>query len=286
VITALLISFAVGAHFETANTFRREWENQGNFFWQLSWRAPAIRPGTLLLTYDLPFQYDTDYSLTAPLNWMYAPQQAGPDLPYLLFFIKNRLGGGLDSARPNIAVNKDLRSFTFSGSTNQTLLFFYSPPGCLRILDPSRPEEWVNLPQSLVDASSLARPELVESSSAATARPPANFFNAEPAHQWCYDFEKADLARQGEDWAKVASLGDAALKLPLQAQEPVEYFAFIEGYARSARLEQAEALSQTAAAKSGLLKPNLCALWHRLGKTADLQPAAARQQLKLGCRLN
>ena len=240
----------------------------------------------MLLTYDLPFLYDTDYSLTVPLNWMYAPQQKDIHLPYLMYFIKSRLGTeGLQALHPNLPVNKELRSFSFSGSTSQTVLFYYSPPGCLRILDPMRPEEWINMPVALTEASSLARPELVRTQSNDAVRPPKNYFNPEPAHQWCYYFEKADLARQARDWAQVASLGEKALILPVQAQDAGEFFVFIEGYARAGKLAQSNQITQTVLDKNPPLKPNLCALWRRLADSPDLQPAAGQTLTRLSCGL-
>ena len=73
ILVSILISLAAGWQFYNANTFRREWELSRDFFWQLSWRVPGLKPNTLLLTHEFPFKYYSDNSLTAPINWMYAP---------------------------------------------------------------------------------------------------------------------------------------------------------------------------------------------------------------------
>ena len=41
-ILGILIGLAVGLHYQNANLYRREWNSQKAFFWQLSWRAPKI----------------------------------------------------------------------------------------------------------------------------------------------------------------------------------------------------------------------------------------------------
>ncbi len=90
ILLALLLGFAVGRHFQTNAIYRRDWETQRVFFWQLAWRAPALQPGTTLLTNDLPLTTFSDNSsparstgFTTPTNcktwksrWMDAPFRA------------------------------------------------------------------------------------------------------------------------------------------------------------------------------------------------------------------
>ena len=72
-IFALLIALGIGQQFFNANIFRRDWAKQQEIYWQLAWRIPAMKPNTALLTDQLPIDYETDLSFTAPINWMYAP---------------------------------------------------------------------------------------------------------------------------------------------------------------------------------------------------------------------
>ena len=139
------------------------------------------------------------------------------------------------------------------------------------------------MPLPLMDAGALARPELIKKQAADLARPPRDYFNPEPAHQWCYYFEKADLARQAGRWAEVSSLGETALNLPQQAQDAGEFFVFIEGYARAGRLEQSGALTRTVLDKNPSLSPNLCALWSRLSDSPDVHQTAEQVLTRLGC---
>ena len=72
-VFALLIALGIGQQFFNANIFRRDWAKQQEIYWQLAWRIPAMEPGTVLLTDQMPIDYETDLSFTAPINWMYAP---------------------------------------------------------------------------------------------------------------------------------------------------------------------------------------------------------------------
>jgi hypothetical protein len=61
---------------------------------------------------------------------------------------------------------------------------------------------------------------------------PAQFiFGPEPAHRWCYTFEKAELALQTGDWQKVAELGNEAAQAGLHPEDSVEWIPFLQAYA-------------------------------------------------------
>jgi hypothetical protein len=74
VLVGLLVGLAAGLHFRSALVYRKEWLSVRDFFWQLTWRAPAIQPGTILLTTELPFHWTTSHAL----NWTYASDLASP----------------------------------------------------------------------------------------------------------------------------------------------------------------------------------------------------------------
>ena len=94
-----------------------------------------------------------------------------------------------------------------------------------------------------------------------------DIYAPEPGHEWCYYFEKADLARQFGDWQEVVNIGDTAFKLDDDPHDPVERFAFIEGYAHVGKWARALELSQESYQASqddvnlGWL---LCQLWERI----------------------
>ena len=51
-LLAVLIGLAAGFHLRTANEYRWMWVYQTRFYWQLSWRAPAIQPETAIVAED------------------------------------------------------------------------------------------------------------------------------------------------------------------------------------------------------------------------------------------
>jgi len=86
VVLGLLISLATGHHYRTAVSFQRAWDAQKEFFWQLTWRIPAMEPGTTLMTHEIELDYYSDMSLVAPLNMIYAPDNDTRELSYMLLY--------------------------------------------------------------------------------------------------------------------------------------------------------------------------------------------------------
>lgn len=72
--------------------------------------------------------------------------------------------------------------------------------------------------------------------------PPAQIFGPEPAHDWCYYYQKASLARQLGDWQEVGRLYDQVLDLNLEAGDASEQIPFFEGLVNLGRYDDAKAL--------------------------------------------
>ncbi len=203
---ALLIALGVGQQFFNANIFRRDWAKQQEIYWQLAWRIPAMKPNTALLTDQLPIDYETDLSFTAPINWMYAPAYTRSNLPYALIYTEKRLGGGtLSSFQNNIEINMSLRTVAFHGSTSQVIVIYMPINGCMRVLDPAKDDQITYARQSrfLVDAIALSDPSNIIVATDQTTHLP---FLSEPDHTWCYYYAKAELARKKGDSGSVCKL--------------------------------------------------------------------------------
>ncbi|MGH2581680.1 MAG: hypothetical protein ACRDFQ_02135 [Anaerolineales bacterium] len=255
VVLSLLIGLCVSQQFWTADAYRRDWENQRAFFWELAWRMPALEENTLLLADELPFDYVFDLHLTAPVNWVLAPSLQSHDLPYMLFYIRSRLGSSLPSLEPGTPITMPFRTATFMGNTSQSITIYKEDVSCLRVLDPVYADEETVIGERrvLADAIQLSDPSLIFVDAPAPTLD-ETIFGPEPAHGWCYYYAKAELARQEGDWEQIVRLYEQAQLADLGAQKPVEYLPFIEAYAKTGDVETAnelEALTKEA-------QPALC----------------------------
>ena len=261
---SLLIALGIGQQFFNANIFRRDWAKQQEIYWQLAWRAPALKPGTALLTHQLPIDYETDLSFTAPINWMYAPEYTRSDLPYALLYTEKRLGGtAMPSLDRDTKVILPIRRVSFRGSTSQALVIYMPQNGCLRVLDPARGDEITYGYQSrfLVDAIPLSDLSNIVVDTKQTVKPP---FLSEPEHTWCYYFAKAELARQQGDWHQVIALLNEAISLGYEPEDPFEWLTYIEAQAFAGDIETAQELSSDAFKQDNRIRKGLCELWKRI----------------------
>ena len=90
-IFILLIASAAGAQVRQEVRFLYDWQNLQRFLWQAVWRIPALEPGTVLFSQELPFNYYTDLSLTAPINMIYTVEPPDDDVAYAFYFPSVRL---------------------------------------------------------------------------------------------------------------------------------------------------------------------------------------------------
>ena len=262
IIFIVLIAFSIGTQFENANDFRRAWSFQTRLYWQLVWRVPALQPGTLILVNEFTGQFLTDNSVTSPVNWIYAPDYQGGNLPYDVFFPTIRLGTDLPELTPGLPIHHVYRPVPFVGNTSQIITLTYNPPGCLRVLDPQLDSVNAMLTPLMREAATVSSTSQILTSG--TPALPVNIFGTEPAPNWCYYFEKADLARQEGDWAQVVELGEKAFSLSDFPNDPSERTPFIEGYAHQGNWTRALELTGDSAGVTPLMQPVLCNLWNRI----------------------
>ncbi len=288
-VAASLAALALGLQIQTAHAFRADWNRVRQYLWQLSWRAPALQPGTALLSSKMPFQFSSDSSLTAPINWMYTGGARLEALPYLNWDLDVRTKSGQLTLAAGRPISSNFRVARFEGSTDHVLVLAFQPPGCVRVLNPRYDRLLWVAARSVTEADKVRVPFLILPYLTAQAMPlsnmqqidpqpveavrPMDFLYPEPPHTWCYYFEKADLARQRGDWEEVARLGDRAFSIPYYPDDATEYLPFIEAYARLGRWDEARALSTRIAASMPLLRPVLCSFWQGLSRDPTLTPS-------------
>jgi hypothetical protein len=282
---ALIIALGIGQQFYTANDFRRDWTRQQEIFWQMTWRMPGLEPGTVILTHELPLRYETDMGLTAPLNWIYAPEYGGGELPYALLYTRTRLGGAslpaLESGHP---ISFEYRTVDFKGSTSQAVTIFVPPNACLHVLDSvyAGGDTYERQPRFLNDAIPLSNPSLIITD-AEPPEMPVSLFGSEPLHDWCYYFEKAELARQVGNWERVVELGDEAHAQGFVPGDALEWLPFIEGYVLTGDYQMAREISITAYKDDSRPRKGLCHTWKRIqtnGQGQDEVESLASEMLK------
>jgi hypothetical protein len=226
-----------------------------------------MRSNTAIFSFELPsffISHDTDASYV--INVLYHYQTEDGALPY--WFITPE-----DEAyfQPMKEFEKRKRNLEFNGNTSDAIAVLHQTgDSCLRVLD----DFYLYDPllndghNRLIPMSNLSRiipdPDPVS--------PDMDIFGSEPPHQWCYFFQKADLARQTKDWNRVIALYDQAQQSGFTPKFGAEYIPFIEAYARTGDWQTAYDLTIAADELTPRLKKMMCATWVRLGEipSADM----------------
>lgn len=266
-----LVAFSIGSQFLNANQFREDWENLREFFWQMQWRVPDMKSGTMLLTDTLPLSYYSDNSLTAPLNWIYPKSIENDRLPFILNFLSVRLGNRVPNLNPNTPIDQYYRILNFVGNTSNSLVLQYSPPGCLHIFDPILDAYNPGVAKEMSQAIKLSNFSRIIAKPETTTTNPKFLLGNEPAHNWCFYYEKAALALQTNDWNTITELGKEAFSLNDYPNDPIERFPFLEAYAHTGDFERALEISRKTIQISIQYSMMLCKLWDRIEKSADVQ---------------
>ncbi|MDP1545847.1 MAG: hypothetical protein Q8L87_07480 [Anaerolineales bacterium] len=268
ILVALLIGFAGSRHFYIEEIYRSDWKTQQNLFRQMTERVPDLEKGTILLANDFPVTYYSDNSLTGPLNWIYSPPG---EMNLMLYFASIRVGKTLPSVEPGQPHQLYYIGPTFYGNTSNILVVNYSPPGCFRVIDPEVEVNNRLLPPALRDVARYSNQSVILFEK--QNQLPGPLYRGEPAQDWCYYFEQAELARQMKDWERVVKIGQKAFALNDTPNDPLERFVFIEGYAHVGDWKKAVELSTTSYKISrSFIGPLLCRLWDRIERETVRTP--------------
>jgi hypothetical protein len=278
-VLGFLLAFSVAAQIWVVNVYRNDWRMQLDYDWQLYWRAPALQSGTAIFSFEQPSPFVTHYSDAGfALNILYHYQSKDGSLPYWFFSRQYKF-----QYVPNDSANYTLRGLTFTGNTSNGLgIIHQTPTTCLRLVDPvySGDPLFEDGHSVLLNVSNPAR--IISDSD--PVPPDPDIFGPEPAHDWCYFFQKADLARQLKDWNTVIDLYKQSQKLGLAPQSGSEYIPLIEAYAQVGNWQKAYEVTRTAKKVNSGLKKLLCTNWARLSAlpSADMKIVQQTKQ-SLSC---
>jgi hypothetical protein len=269
VLLGVIIALGISSQIRTVNKYRLNWEIQRDYYWQLYWRAPQLEPGTAVMGTKMPFGLIADYSVSYALNSIYAPELQSTRVPYWFFSAMRNRGNEVPDFEDDLPVKYTLRNVVFEGNTSDSIVVHYKAgQACVRVLTPA--DKFSPLlssdEQTLATISHLERiiPESIPAIS------PEKIFGPEPQHDWCYYFEKADMARQIGDWETAAFLGDQAQNLGLSPATGMEWVPFMEGYANTGEWQKAALINDLAFEETNNMQTYLCQAWDRIEQSAPV----------------
>jgi len=238
---AILLALSIITQYNNTTYYRDFWTIQKNLWWQTTWRVPGLKKGTVIMPLlPVNYRFGEDFEIWAPWNRIYRPQ-VGP-----IKIVSEVLNP--DTAREVIVgdyQDRNFRFITYGKSFNLALIASMpTTDSCVHYIDGSQPQYSGNEDPLILVVGQYSQINQINLTGSA-ANPPADIFGSEPAHDWCYYYEKADLARQGQDWQQVVKLGDEATQLGLTPKDTSEWLPFLEGYFMAGDTDRAKEIAQS-----------------------------------------
>lgn len=267
VFVAIIIAFSVGANIVNGFTYKKAWDEQKDFFAQLTWRAPEIEPKTIILTTTLPFElYFSGPSLTAPLNMIYAPDLKDNPIPYQFLLAATPQMETMPDLIPNQSVDRSTRGFRFEGNTSDSIAIFLPQDGCLQVLAPDtdinrfKEFRYASIWEKIIPLSNL---DLIKTNGNSPSLP-AEYFGEVSLNQWCYYFQKASLFEQTEDWSNVVYYYELAIKKGFSPKNDSEWLPLINAQIHLENYNNALELSKIMNSDHIFTRQGLCHLWQNV----------------------
>jgi hypothetical protein len=234
VILALIVGVSMATQYLNGVYFAGFWKTEQQFWWQMSWRAPQLKDGTVLLANIPDYPIEEDYEVWGPANLVYHDESGALKIYSEVL--------NLDTAQMVIqgsGSSRYLRTIEFKRDFEKSLVVSMPTQlSCLHLVDSNQVElaEGEEPLVYLVAPYSHSSQVILDDSQ---HTPPAKIFGQEPVHDWCYYYQKASLARQKGDWGEVNRLGTEASSLDLRPRDRSEWLPFLEALMYTGRFDDA-----------------------------------------------
>ena len=229
-ILFVLVGLATLTHFSLASQAKNEEQLIANFWHQVAWRAPSIRPDTLLVVNYAGLNYgDEKDIISGPANLIYYPEpQNKVDIttPISAVYMDTELMKNL------LTGAQYTKGLTSNGYNFRNLLVMTLPTetACVHVIDPSWNELSIHDPALIILTAAKSKIENIVINDTQSV-PQEIAFGSEPKHAWCYFYQKAQLARQQGDWQTVSKLAKEVKDRSLQPNDGIEWMPFLQSAA-------------------------------------------------------
>jgi hypothetical protein len=267
-IFVVMLGLAVSGHLRAGNSFRLDWQQQIDFYEQLSWRVPDIEPGTAIVSFIPLSEWMPISSTSAAINSLYSQSMDEEQVDYWAFDLDRSLN--VRAIEEDELLQSNYRGMQFEAESADSLIFLFQPEaGCLWLLTPlDVHNDYIPFENRSLAAQSNVQRILSENSGPATNQ---EIFGELTADSWCYFYQKAELARQVGDWQAVIDLMAEAEGKGFSPSYGVERLALVEAHVRLGNWELAEEVSEEIVGKHVRNSSMLCAQWESFANESVLE---------------
>jgi hypothetical protein len=151
---------------------------------------------------------------------------------------------------------RTMRNITYTGDMKDAVVVNYPAGSCVHIMDPEIPLYSLNDDLQVWLAASRSNISVIQTGTTDIS-PPSDIFGREPAHDWCYYYQKTAMAVQFEQWEQAARYADEALANGLRPIDPAEWMPLYIAYVKTGNMDQTNELASAMRSEPGLVD-NFC----------------------------
>jgi hypothetical protein len=287
VALCLMISLSCGTHFRSNSTYRWSWKDQLQLYWQLKWRMPELKTPVAIYGDGALVKFIGGWSNTSAFNIVYQAEKEEGFVPYWYFDLyKVKISHQVENKDP---VKGEVFGLRFKGNWNDAIVIQTKalPKQCVWVVDQNDAGN-LYLTDQVRYALPLSNFEKIDPVLKTTPDPV--IFGQEIAHDWCYYYQKADLAHQFGDWETILDLWNQAETKGHDPYNGQELMIFIEAAAHLEQWALAMDLSQRSTFITEDIRDSLCMTWDQLNVSlvGEGVPQPVRDQLneKYDCKIN
>ena len=265
IIISILIALSGVFHFRIGNDYRWSRINQERVYWQLYWRAPWVEPEANFISDQLPFAYVLP---TFSFHALYDQPENIEDGMGRFYLAREFTWIDEDKLFNGLHLESHDHGFNFSSNSTDSLILYYHPDednNCVWILN----QNDVDQPMISEDVRyllELSNTNLIKQSHESYSGPDPVIFGNEPEHNWCYYYQKAELARQYEAWDEILLLSEEAASAGYdtsnsQSNSPYEWIPFIQAYMKTGNWNIAADTLVSTYRTNSKYREMLCRIW-------------------------
>ena len=233
----LAVLFTIPPFFQIQNAYyyRYAWKYQQQFQWQLKWRVPDIAENTAVIGDGVIAPFMGGWADGSMLIEMYGKRKGIDPAPYWYFNIgEDNYLSAVGTENPIYIQSK---MYEFSTPSNNTIIVTKPEYGrCLWLVDEADIDNPLLEPGILPYIPYQNKSRIIYDSD--HILPPA-VFGTDYVHDWCYYFEKADLACDMQNYEEALRLFDEAAAKNIRVGNGIELRPFIKSAAFTGEWDKA-----------------------------------------------
>lgn len=242
IILSAMIFIAVLFQIRNAYSYRYSWKYQQQFQWQLKWRVPDIAENTALVGDGVIAPFMGDWADSSMVFEMYGKHKGVRPTPYWYFNV------GDDNYLSAIGTDEPLyiqsKMYEFIADSDNVLVITKPEYGkCAWVLDEADIDNPYLEPLIYQYIPHQNKSRIILESDHQLTK---DIFGTDYIHDWCYYFEKADLAFDRQDYTEALRLYDELTAKRIIYGNPTEFRPFIKSAAYAGEWDKALELTEFA----------------------------------------